>query len=97
MARALQQHVPVRLAGLAGEGRGNGQEIGARLRQGPIQVWEAQVVAHRQPQRSPGQVGEHGAIAGLIVLRLAVGLAARQLHVEHVDLVEARLDLVRPG
>ena len=45
------------------------------------------------PERAPGQLGQHAGVAGLVVLGLAVALAARQLDVEHVDLVEARLDV----
>jgi hypothetical protein len=36
---------------------------------------------------------QHGEFAGAVVARLAVALAAREIDVEHVDLVVARDDL----
>jgi hypothetical protein len=79
----------VRLAGLAREGGGNGEHIGSGLGQRAVEMREAQVIAHGQAEPAPGQVGDDASVARLVVLRLAVALAARQLDVEHVDLVEA--------
>ena len=57
-----QQHVPVRLAGLAGEGGGHGQHIGAGQRLGAEQLRKAQIVADGKAE--PGataSVGDDGA------------------------------------
>ena len=61
-----QQHVPVRLAGLPGEGGGHGQHIGAGQRLGAEKLREAQIVAdgeaepadrqcRRRPPRCPAR------------------------------------------
>ena len=88
-----QQHVPVRLAGLLGEGRRAREEGRAGLGQRPVQRREAQVVADRQAEPAPGQVGDHGLLARPVAARLAVALAAGEIDVEHVDLVVAGDDL----
>ena len=87
------QHMPMRRAGRPREGRGNREEVGPGLGQRPVEMREAQVVADRDAERAPRQIGQHRHVARLIVLGLAVALAARQVDVEHMDLVEARLDL----
>ena len=87
------QHVPVRLAGLLGEGRGNGEERRAGLRQRAVERREAQIVADGQAEPAPRQVVQHGKLAGPIAPRLAIALAVGQIDVEHVDLVVARDDL----
>ena len=56
-ARA-HQHVPVRLAGLPGEGGRDGEEDRAGFGQRAIERGEAQVVADRQPEPAPRQVGD---------------------------------------
>ena len=88
-----QQRVPMRLAGLLGEGRRHGEERGAGFGQRAIQRRKAQVVADRQPEPAPRQVGDHGGLAGLVVGRFAIALAVVQVDVEHVDLVVARQHL----
>ncbi|MGY4437948.1 hypothetical protein ACVW04_000730 [Bradyrhizobium sp. LM2.3] len=85
-----QQHVPMRFTGLAGEGRGHRDEVCAALGQRAVERGEAHVVADRQPDAAPGQVGDHGGLARLVIGGFAITLAVRQLDVEHVDLVVAR-------
>src|SRR5262249_39460934 len=87
------EDVPMRLAGLLGE-RGRDRDEGrAGLRQRPVERWKAQVVANREPESTPRQVGDNGSVAGAEVTRFAVALAAREIDIEHVDLVVARGDL----
>ena len=87
------QHVPVRLAGLPGEGRRDGEERGAGLGQRPVERGKAQVVADRQAEPAPRQVVQHRELAGPVASRLAIALAVGEIDVEHVDLVVARDDL----
>src|SRR6266576_5330761 len=61
-----QQGVPMRLAGLSGKGGGLGEERGAAFGERAIQRRKPYVVADRQPDPAPGQVGYHGGFAGLI-------------------------------
>ena len=92
-----QQHVPMRLAGLAREGRRHGDEGGAALGQRAVERREAHVVADRQPDPAPGQVGDHGRLARLVIGGLAIALAAGQIDIEHMDLVVAGEQIaVRP-
>src|SRR4051812_35303709 len=91
-ARA-HQHGPMRLPGLPSEGRRNRDERCAGIRQCPVQHRKSQVVADRQAEPAPRQVGDDGALARLIAARLAVALAAGEIDVEHMDLVVARDDL----
>ncbi len=90
-ARA-HQHMPMGAAGRHREGRRDRQEIGAGLRQGAIELREAQVVAHGHAEHAPGQCGEHRRLAGTERVRFAVALAAGELDIEHVDLVVALRD-----
>src|SRR6185312_878200 len=62
-----EQYMPMRLAGLAGEGRGYGQERRAAFGQRAIERGEAHVVADSEPDPAPGQVGDYGGLARLIV------------------------------
>ena len=55
-----------------------------------VEMREAHVVAHRHAERAPGQRRRHRALARAIGRRLAIALAARQIDVEHMDLVVAR-------
>src|SRR5262245_40885969 len=87
-ARA-DQHAPMRLPGGSGKGGGNGQKIGTRPSERAVELRKAQVVANRQSQHPPWELGQNAPTAGLIVLRLAINLAIRERHVEHVNLVEA--------
>ena len=59
------------------------------LGQRAIQRGKAHVVADRQPDPAPRQVGDHGGFARLVIGGLAIALAAGQIDVEHVDLVVA--------
>src|SRR3954470_4000056 len=81
------QDVPVRLAGLLGERRRDGDEGGPGLREGTIERREAQVVADRQPQLAPWQICRNRALTGFEAVRFAIALAAGEVDVEHVDLV----------
>ena len=84
-----QQDMPVRAPGLSRKCRRDGENFCAAMGQGPVKRREAEVVAHRQPYRRPGRLGEDGLVAGAISGRFAVGFAAGQIDVEHVDLVIA--------
>ena len=75
-----------------GEGRGNGEDLGAGLGEVAVEVREAQVVADRHPEAEAGRVGEDGAVARAIGGGLAVALGAADVDVEHVDLVVAGAD-----
>src|SRR6266581_9765669 len=87
------QDVPVGLAGLLGKRCRNGDEGGPGLRERAIERGKAQVVADRQPQPAPWQIGRDRGLAGLEAVRLAIALATGEVDVEHVDLVVARNDL----
>src|SRR5215510_9776390 len=87
------QDVPVGLAGLLGERRRDRDEGGSGLRERAIERWEAQVVADREAQAAPRQIGRHRRLAGLEAVRFAIALAAREVDVKHMNLVVARDDL----
>ncbi len=70
-----QQRVPMRFAGLFGEGRGHREERRAGFRQRAIQRREAHVVADRHAEPAPRQVGDHSGLARLIVGGLAIAFA----------------------
>ena len=53
-----EQDFPMRLAGLAGEGRGQRHDLGAGQRLGAKELREAHVVADRKAQPAKGQVGD---------------------------------------
>ena len=91
-ARA-HQHVPMGLAGLFGEGGGDRQERGAGLGQRAIERREAQIVANRQAEPAPRQVGDDGELAGTVGVGFAIALATGEIDIEHVDLVVARGDV----
>src|SRR5262245_64476410 len=75
------EDVPMRLAGLLGE-RGRDRDEGrAGLRERSIERRETQVVADRQPEPTPRQVGDDRDLAGAEVARFAVALAAREIDV----------------
>src|SRR6266480_6129411 len=81
--------MPMRLAGWHRKYRRNGQEIGAGLRKRAVEMREAHIVADRHPEPAPRGLGDDGPAARTIGVALAVALAARQIDVEHVDLVVA--------
>ena len=83
----------MRFAGLSGEGRRNGEKRAAGLGERAVKRGEAQIVADGQAEPPPGQVGGDADLARTVVARLAIALAAGEIHVEHVDLVVARDDL----
>ena len=79
----------MRLTGLSREGGRHGEKRCAAFGKRAIQRRKTHVVADRQADAAPGQVGDHGGFARLIIGGFAVALAARQIDVEHVDLVVA--------
>src|SRR5690349_24943728 len=81
------QDVPVGLAGLLGERRRDGNERGPGLCERAIERRETQVVADREAEPAPWQIGCHRGLAGLEAVRFAIALAAGEVDVEHVDLV----------
>ena len=64
------QNVPMRLAGLLGEGRGDREERSAGLGQRAIERREAQIVADGQAEPAPRQVGDDRELARPIAVRL---------------------------
>src|SRR5262245_4070108 len=76
------QDVPVGLAGLLGKRRRDRNEGGPGLRERAIERGEAQVVADRQAQPAPWQIGRHRALTGLEAVRFAIALAAGEVDVE---------------
>src|SRR5262249_22724684 len=88
-----EQNVPVGLAGLLGERRRNGDEGSPGLRERAIKRRKAQVIADRQAQSAPWQIGRDRALTGFEAVRLAIAFAASEIDVKHVDLVIARNDL----
>src|SRR6185436_2608486 len=58
-----QQRVPMRLAGLSGEGRRHREERRAGFGQRAIERGETYVVADRQPDPAPRQIRDHGRLA----------------------------------
>src|SRR5262249_30496380 len=87
------KHVPMCFAGLLGEGRGDGEKRTSGLGERAIKRGEAQIVADRESESSPRQVGRHADFTRPIVARLAITLAAAEFDVEHVNLVIARDDV----
>src|SRR5207237_7765654 len=87
------QNVPVRLAGLPGEGRRDSKECGAGFGKCAIERRKAQVVADGKPKPPPRQIGQYREVARTIAARLAIALAALEVDIEHVDLVVTRDDL----
>src|SRR5262245_58587745 len=51
------QNVPMRLPGLLGEGRGNGDELGAGKRERTVERGEAEIVTDRESQAAEGKLG----------------------------------------
>src|ERR1700741_122247 len=88
-----KKDLPVRFAGLFRERRGDRQDRCAAFGQCPVQRGKAQVVAYRKAEATPRQIRQYRQLAGTIVARLAVALAASKIDVEHVDLVIARRDV----
>ena len=84
-----QQRVPMRFAGLAGEGGRHREERRAAFGERAIQRRKTHVVADRQADAAPGQVGDHSGFARLVIGGFAIALATGQIDVEHVDLVVA--------
>ena len=84
-----QQRVPVRCTGVSREGGGHGEERRTAFGERAIQRRKAHVVTDRQTNPAPGQVGDDGGFARLIVGGFAIALAAGQVDVEHMDLVVA--------
>ena len=72
--------------------RRHGQKIGAGLRQRAVEMREAHIVAHGHAEPAPRRLGDDRMPAGTVGVALAVAFAARQVDVEHVDLVVARDD-----
>src|SRR3546814_13116491 len=68
----------MRLAGLAGESGGNGQDRCARFRERAIERGKAQIVANRDAETRPGQVGHDREVAGAEIARLAIALTVAE-------------------
>ena len=83
----------MRVAGLARERRRHGEERRPGFRERAIERGKPHVVAHRQPEPAPRQLGHHGKLARPVGARLPIALAIGEINVEHVDLVVARGDV----
>ena len=57
---------------------------------GPVKLGKAQIVADRNAEPAPRQIGDHRRLARRIDRRFAPAFAARQINVEQMDLVIAR-------
>ena len=68
----LEERVPVRIAGNAGERGGACNEPGTALGERAVQGGKAQIIADRQAQRSPRQIRQDGARPGLVIDAFAV-------------------------
>src|SRR3954447_18748144 len=91
-ARA-HEDVPMRLAGLLGEGRRDREKRRAGVRQRAVERRKAQVIADREAEPAPRQIGDDAALARPEITRLAVALATAKVDIEHVNLVVARTNL----
>ena len=87
-----QQGLPMGLAGRHGEGRGDGEDLGAALGEAAVERREAQVVADGHAEADPGGGRDDGLAAGAEGGGFAVALPRAEIDVEHVDLVVARDD-----
>src|SRR5215475_11114473 len=87
------EHVPVRLARLFGKRRWNSQHRGAGFGQGSIEGRETQIVTDRQSQPAPRQIRQHRQFTRPVIVRFAIAFTAREVDIEHVNLVVARDDL----
>src|SRR5256885_13944996 len=81
--------VPVRLAGLLGERRRDGDEGGSGFGERSIERREAQVVTDCQAEPAPWQIGRDRAVTGAEAVRLAIAFTAGEVDIEHMDLVVA--------
>src|SRR6185312_14336378 len=75
------EHMPMCFTGLFGEGGRNREEACAGLRQRAVERGKAQVIADGEAEPSPRQVGEDTELARLVIARLAVAFAAREIDV----------------
>ncbi len=87
-----QQHMPMGLAGDAGEGGRHHQDPRAGLGQATVERGEAQIVADRHAERRPGRLGDHRLATRREGRGFAIDLALAEIDVEHVDLVVLRGD-----
>ena len=84
------EDMPMRLTGRPGEGRRNRHHRRTRSCENTVKIWKTHVVADRQSEPRPRQVGDNRRIARPVEPRLAVALAAGEVDIEHMDLVVAR-------
>src|SRR5512139_4072097 len=87
---ASDENMPMGFAGLFCKGRWNCQHGCASFGECAVKRRKAQVIANGQTEAAPRQVGQHRELARTVIARLAIALAARQVDVEHVNLVIAR-------
>ena len=86
----LQQNMPMHLAGLAGEGGRDRNDIGSRLGKCAVEIGEAHVIANGHAESAPRRRRNNTALAGPEGARFPVALAAFEIDVEHMDLVVDR-------
>jgi len=89
-----EQCMPVRLSGGNSEGGRDGNDISTRFGDARKQGGEPQVVANGETELADrGAVDDDRVLAGAVDGRLAPALAGREVDVEQVDLVVARLHM----
>src|ERR1700733_13205999 len=84
--------VPMRLPGLAREGRRNREKHAAGFGERPIKARKPKVVTYRDAEPAPRQFRHDRMFARRIAARFAIGLAVSEIDVEHVNFVVARGD-----
>src|SRR5689334_8997109 len=84
---AANENMPVRLAGLFRERRGDRQHGRAGFSERAVKCRESQVIANSQTEPAPREVSQHSQLARSVIARLAIAFSARKVDVEHMDLV----------
>ena len=79
--------MPVRLAGLAGEGRRQGQHLCAGKRLCSEELRKAQIVTDRKTKPCIAEIGNNRLASRLIGRGFAPALALVEIDIEHMDLV----------
>src|SRR5207244_2615722 len=76
-----QQNMPMSSPGRHREDTRDTEEIGAGLRQRPVQMREADVVADAHPEPAPWRLGDGGLTAGAVGVAFAIAFAAWQVDI----------------
>src|ERR1044071_3382069 len=90
---AANEHMPMRFAGLLRKCRRDRQHGCAGFGERAVECRETQVITNGQAESAPRQVGQDRQLTRPVIARLAIALTAREVHVEHMDLVVPREDV----